>query len=300
MAAHPDDTVVSIRPPSARDETTWVQMAAADVPEGYSRTVFVDPYTAQVRGDLTTYGQWLPIRAWFDEFHRNLHLGAFGRNYSEIAASWMWVVALGGLALWIAYRRRTGGLRKVVVPEGKKGSRRRLVSVHGAIGATIIVGLLFLSVTGLTWSRYAGESVSDLKSQLSWTTPSVTTTAGGPTAEASASHDEGGASESEELTPAQSLAGIDTVAASAARAGLVSPMWFTPPTTAGEAWRVEENKRRAPTRYDAISVDPKTGDVVDRVNFSSWPMAAKLTNWLIDAHMGILLGFCNRSCWRCW
>ncbi|MGZ8176883.1 PepSY-associated TM helix domain-containing protein [Williamsia sp. SKLECPSW1] len=294
IAAHPADTVVGIRPPSARDETTWVQMSAPDVPEGYSRTVFVDPYTGTVRGDLTTYGQWLPIRAWFDEFHRNLHLGAFGRNYSEIAASWMWVVAVGGLALWIAYRRRVGGLKKVVVPEGKPGTRRRLVSVHGAVGATIIVGLLFLSVTGLTWSRYAGESVSELKSALSWTTPSVSTTVGGATAPAIASHDEGGDSEAQALTPAQSLSGIDTVAATATRAGLKGPMWFTPPTTAGEAWSVAENKRRAPTRYDAISVDPRNGDIVDRVNFSSWPVAAKLTNWLIDAHMGILLGIWNQ------
>ncbi|CCQ18212.1 PepSY-associated TM helix domain-containing protein [Rhodococcus sp. IEGM 1401] len=75
-------------------------LAVDDVPEGYGRTVFVDPYTAQVRGELTTFGEWLPVRAWIDELHRNLHLGDLGRNYSELAASWLWVVALGGLVLW--------------------------------------------------------------------------------------------------------------------------------------------------------------------------------------------------------
>ena len=42
----------------------------------------------------------MPLRAWFDELHRTLHLGAIGRNYSELAASWLWVISLGGLVLW--------------------------------------------------------------------------------------------------------------------------------------------------------------------------------------------------------
>ncbi len=31
--------------------------------------------------------------------------GRLGRNYSELAASWMWVIALAGLALWVMRRR---------------------------------------------------------------------------------------------------------------------------------------------------------------------------------------------------
>ena len=34
-----------------------------------------------------------------------------------------------------------------------------------------------------------------------------------------------------------------------------------PPTGAGQGWRVAENKRDWPTRYDAITVDPNTGAV---------------------------------------
>lgn len=103
--------------PANPDDTTRVVLAVPDVPEDYSRTVFVDPYSGEIRGTLTTYGEWLPVRAWFDELHRNLHLGAIGRNYSELAASWLWVVALGGLFLWIGYRRRTGRLRRIAVPD---------------------------------------------------------------------------------------------------------------------------------------------------------------------------------------
>lgn len=73
-AAHPEGAVESIRPPDGANETTQVTLAVDDVPADYARTVFVDPYTGEIRGALTTYGQWLPVRAWFDELHRNLHL----------------------------------------------------------------------------------------------------------------------------------------------------------------------------------------------------------------------------------
>ena len=60
----------------------------ADLPESYSRTVFVDPYTAQVRATLDTYAEWLPARGVIDNLHRSLLLGAPGQVYTELAASW--------------------------------------------------------------------------------------------------------------------------------------------------------------------------------------------------------------------
>ncbi len=67
-----------------------------------------------------------------------------------------------------------------------------------------------------------------------------------------------------------------------------------PPATIGEGWLVEENKRDWPTRADAISVDPDSGAVTDRVDDADWPFLAKLTNWAIDAHMGVLFGVVNQ------
>ncbi|MFW8217664.1 PepSY domain-containing protein, partial [Klebsiella pneumoniae] len=54
----------------------------------------------------TVYGTSgvLPLRTWLDKLHSSLLLGDMGRNYSELAASWLWVAALGGVALWLATR----------------------------------------------------------------------------------------------------------------------------------------------------------------------------------------------------
>lgn len=291
-AAHPEGSVQSIRPPATSDETTQVTLAVDDVPPDYARTVFVDPYTGEVRGALTTYGQWMPVRAWFDELHRNLHLDAFGRNYSELAASWLWVISLAGLALWYLHRRDTRKLRRLAVPDRESKDRRRTMSWHGAVGVWIVVALLGLSVTGITWSRYGGASVNVIQEKLNTTAPSVDTSlspAGEPITAGAHDHGNGPATGGEGF-----LHGADTALRTAEGAGLVGPMWMYPPAEAGEGWLIEENKRDWPTRSDAISVDPESGAVTDRVDADDWPFLAKLTNWAIDAHMGVLFGLPNQ------
>ena len=172
-AAVPGGTVTEIRPPIAPDSTTRVTFAAPGVREDFGRTAFVDPYTGQVRAVLDTYGEWLPARAWVDEMHRTLFLGDVGRVYSELAASWLWVLALSGLAIWVVRRRRRNRIRRTLLPEGSARGRARIRSWHGSVGLWAAIGMLFLSATGLTWSNFAGANVTALRSALSWTTPSV-------------------------------------------------------------------------------------------------------------------------------
>ena len=290
-SVHPEGTVESIRPPTAANETTRITLAVDDVPPDYARTVFVDPYTGEVRGALTTYGQWMPLRAWFDELHRTLHLGSIGRNYSELAASWLWVTALAGLVLWIYHRKDTAKLRRLAVPDRAKKGRRRTLSWHGAVGVWIVVALLGLSVTGITWSRYGGQSVNKIQEHLNTTAPAVDTTladVGVPT---------GGHHHVAEDDPAggdAALRGADTALQAAEQAGLSGPMWMYPPAEQGQGWEVAQNKRDWPARHDTISVNPDTGAITDRVNFADWPFLAKLTDWAIDAHMGVLFGIVNQ------
>lgn len=293
-AAHPAGTVESIRPPARPEQTTQVTLAVDDVPPDYARTVFVDPYTGEVRGALTTFGQWMPLRAWFDELHRNLHLDAVGRNYSELAASWLWVISLAGLVLWYFHRRDTKKLRRLAVPDRDNKDRRRTLSWHGAVGVWIVVALLGLSVTGITWSRYGGESINLIQEKLHTRAPSVDTTlvqALGPDP-AVDGHQHGDGLDAR--AGDAMLYGADTALQTAGEAGLSGPIWLYPPAEHGLGWQVAENKRDWPTRYDAISVDPDTGAVTDRVNFADWPVLAKLTDWTIGAHMGILFGVPNQ------
>lgn len=293
-AAHPEGTIASVRPSPEPDRTTRVILDAPGLPEGRQRTVFVDPYTAQVRGALETMGSWLPVRVWFDDLHRNLHLGEVGRVYSETAASWLWVVVLGGV--WLAWRRRRDERRTRQAAARPATGRTRTMRRHRLIGAIAAIGLLGLSATGLTWSKYAGENVSELRSSLSWRTPAVDIGAGGAADEHAghAGHAAAAPGAPGGNLELQRVSSIDDAVRAAGTRGLVAPLVVTPPAAEGGGWAIREDHRTWPERQDAVAVNRPGVAVTDLSRFDDWPLAAKLTSWGVDAHMGLLFGAVNQ------
>lgn len=170
--------------PGADGATTRVLFGDPSLPSSsFSRVVFVDPATGEIRGDTVQYGagQSLSLRTWISELHRSLHLGEPGRMYSELAASWLAPLAVGGLVLWWVRRRRSRApmLRSGGPVEGRARTRTR----HAVAGTWAVVGLLFLATTGLSWSQYAGANIGDLRTAMNWSTPALSTgaPAGGST-----------------------------------------------------------------------------------------------------------------------
>ncbi|MCI3242117.1 PepSY-associated TM helix domain-containing protein [Streptomyces spinosisporus] len=279
--AHPEGMVSAIRPATEADATTRVLLSGVKgVDPDHSLAVFVDPYTGEVRGALEQYGSSgaLPLRTWIDEFHRDLHLGETGRLYSELAASWLWVIAGGGLVLWFSRRR---ALRKV---RGTSG-RRRTLGLHGTIGVWAAAGFLFLSATGLTWSTYAGANIDELRTSLGQATPSVSATAGGEHAGHGAAASTGAGEHG---------VGLDKVLAAARAEGLGNPVEIVPPADADSAYVVSQIQRSWPEKQDSVAVDPASGEVTDVLRFDDYPLLAKLTRWGIDLHTGNLFGLVNQ------
>ncbi|GAA0649840.1 PepSY-associated TM helix domain-containing protein [Streptomyces thermocarboxydovorans] len=280
--AHPEGTVSAVRPSPEADATTRVLLSGVPgVDPDHTLAVFVDPYTAEVRGALEQYGSTgaLPLRTWISELHRDLHLGETGRLCSELAASWLWVVACGGVVLWL-FRRRA--LRKV---RGTTG-RRRTLALHGSLGLWTAAGFVFLSATGLTWSTYAGASIGELRAALGQETPSVSATASGE----HAGHDTAGGAAGD----AAHGVGLDQVLAAARAKDLGDPVEIVPPADAGSAYVVKQVGRSWPTEQDAVAVDPATGEVTEVLRFADYPVLAKLTRWGIDLHTGTLFGLPNQ------
>ena len=143
--------LAAIRPAPEDGATSRVMFRRDGLAPGEHQAVFVDPTTLEVRGSLPVYGTsgTLPFRIWIDFLHRELHLGELGRYYSELAASWLWLVALGGVVLWWRRRQRQ--------QNGVKTDKARFRRWHSTIGVTISIALLFFSITGLTWSKWAGR-----------------------------------------------------------------------------------------------------------------------------------------------
>lgn len=279
QAALPGLAISSVALPEGDRATTQVVFDDPALTDDRQRTVYVDPGNGDVRGQLVTWFGYTPAVTMLDDLHRNLLLGDVGRHYSEIAASWLWVVAAGGVVLWLGRQRdRQRGrqrVRRALLPDLSASGRRRTLSWHGSTGLLLVVGLVFLSITGLTWSRYAGERFEALLTAAGATAPELMTVLPGGTAASS------------------SLADADRVVDSARAAGLDGPVKVKP-SLEGAAWSVTQTDGRWPVRKDAVAVDPASGAVTATTRFAERPVLSKVSSLGIDAHMGRLLGPANQ------
>lgn len=165
----------------------------------------------------------------------------------------------------------------------------------------LALGLVFFSVTGLTWSQWAGSNIDRMRSELGWMTPQVNTQLSGdarPPADPHAEHHGMGMMPGMTM-PAGPVNPPDSDwerALEAARAGgiLAEHVELRQPRRAGSAWMVTEVDRRWPTRVDAVALDPRHFQITDRTRFADFPLVAKLTRWGVDAHMGVLFGLANQ------
>lgn len=275
--------LAAVRPAEGQGHTTRVMFKPASAGASEHWAVFVDPVTLAITGQMPVYGTSgvLPLRTQIDLFHRELLLGPWGRWYSELAASWLWLIALGGTATWCIRKRSPAS------------AARRW---HSRVGLLLLVGLLFFSATGLTWSRYAGDNIAIARAYLGMSTPTLATAldASAPMtldehhehnhhSEPEAQAREPKAFEFEHMLHMARAEGLD-----AAKIEIVASH------SPNRAWTVNEIDRSWPTQVDAVAIDARTFTVIDQVNFADYPLAGKLTRWGIDAHMGVLFGLANQ------
>ncbi|GIF98314.1 PepSY-associated TM helix domain-containing protein [Catellatospora citrea] len=309
-AAYPEGTIASVITPPGPEDTTRLVLSLPELGDR-QRTVYVDPYTAEVKGELTTTWGATPLTTWLDDLHRNLHLGEVGRLYSEAAASWLWVIAAGGVALWLGRVRkpRSGSVRRFLLPERSARGVRRTRGLHATLGVWLAVGLFFLSATGLTWSAHAGGRFGQLLDAVGGRAPELDTelpgTAAGrgrpghtfpplttlPDAASGDGHiGHGAATRGVDGDPAT----FDAVLAIARDDGLTGSVVLTPPDGADRAWTVAQDDDTWPVRYDRVAVDAAAGEVTARSRWADYPVPAKLSRLGVQAHKGVLFGAVNR------
>ncbi|WP_435120253.1 PepSY-associated TM helix domain-containing protein [Amycolatopsis thermoflava] len=279
MTAHPEAALRQVITSPAPDRTTRVVLSVPGLPggdDGQARTVFVDPYTGYINGELTTAGNRMPANTWLRDLHSNLHLGEPGRWYAELCASWLPVIVLGGLVLWLAQSRRRRRTRDLFVPPRKtKGGWLRLRGLHGPLGLWLSAGLVVIAVSGLLISQFTGGRDSQENDPMRLRAPTL---AAAPVV----------------VPEGVEPIGVDRVLEIAKSQGLHGELLVTAPARAGAVYTVMERAAGIPLQRDNISIDPFTGEVTEHIGWDDYSFLAKLTSVAAEFHTGTLFGLANQ------
>ncbi|MFC5474735.1 PepSY-associated TM helix domain-containing protein [Paraherbaspirillum soli] len=127
-------------------------------------TVYVNPYTAEAVGSLVNQERF---GSWAKKLHSSLLQGDGWRWMIELAASWLMVMLITGIALW--WPR---GTQKALPQAGAKG-RIAWKQWHAFIGVVLSVMSAIILSTGLTWSKYAGGQIRMATDSLGQAAPKV-------------------------------------------------------------------------------------------------------------------------------
>jgi uncharacterized iron-regulated membrane protein len=110
-------------------------------------TVFVDPYSGKVLGTLREQDRF---STWAKSLHSRLLQGEGARWMIELAASWLMVMLLTGVMLW---------LPTAALPRRGESGRAAWRQWHAFTGVGLAVLTFTMVATGITWSKYAGDQV---------------------------------------------------------------------------------------------------------------------------------------------
>lgn len=191
-AAHPGAAVLSMTLPTDDRHSTAFTL---DDGSAAGRTVFVDPYGAEVLGDVNPDGGLLGLANRLHGFANNESVkvalptasalwdgGAVLRDYVvgdlvlETMGVWTLVLVISGLFLYWPRRSRAGGEartgRRLLSLRLRKPGRARWRDLHGLSGV-LLFGLVGVTiVSGLAWSTYWGPNITSLANEVSpngWT-----------------------------------------------------------------------------------------------------------------------------------
>ncbi|ANN76319.1 PepSY-associated TM helix domain-containing protein [Bordetella flabilis] len=135
-------------------------------PDGEKRSVYVNPYTGQVLGNLSVERRFMQVDRMI---HRKLLIGKPGELIMELAACWTLVMVGTGVALW--WPRTAFTWRGTLWPRFSLRGRPLWKSVHAVMGIWLAVGAVAFILTGLPWSGSWGRNLQSLATRVNMGSP---------------------------------------------------------------------------------------------------------------------------------
>ena len=273
---------------------------------GRELNVFINPYNGDVLGEQDAK---LNLQAVARALHGELMIGTLGDRLVELAAGWGVVLVVSGLYLWWPRGQSAAGILWPRLSRRARPLWRDFHAVTGFWGAAL---LLFMLISGMTWTGFWGKQYADVWNQFPaamWnnvptsdiearslntatrqTVPWALEKTPMPVSGAHAEHMGHGAMSSGPAAPGITLQDVvDTATARKVEPGYS----ITLPTTATGVFTVAvfaDDPRNDAT----LHVDQYTGQVLADVRWQHYGPVARATEMGVMLHEGKLFGSLNQ------
>ncbi|WP_164102088.1 PepSY-associated TM helix domain-containing protein [Candidatus Laterigemmans baculatus] len=273
---------VTVSPPA--EESPAADGASSRSDRG--RTVYVDPYTAEVQGTLDGP---LPLESFFRivrQIHQRLFAGTTGRILVELATTWTLILILSGVYLW--WPRRKEKTKGVWLPRWPAKPYTVLRDVHALAGVYLVPVCLVIILSGLYYSLVWGESFHFVSKQFFAT--------------AAVEDVEQSGDDAEDATPY--VAPAFTLQQAITKARSVHPVrdvTVTLPSQSADHYEVSAINDYARGTYGAMNsssykIHRETGEVLELSHLSEserwWGHA-----WAYPLHVGSIVGPLSKIVW---
>lgn len=300
--AYPQANVQQYLPPVQADGSAQFVVDNA----GQALNLFVDPYRGTLLGSQDAQNN---LQAIARVLHGELMIGTLGDRLIELAAGWGIVLLVSGLYLW--WPRGSGGAG-VLWPRLDSRGRlfwRDLHTVSGFWGSLL---LLFMLLTGMTWTGYWGAQFAgawnhfpaamwdavpksdqlarSLNTSTKQTVAWAVETTPLPLSDAHAAHNGSAASQAGSAAPQISLQQVvDTASARGVQAG------YSITLPKGEEGVYSIALFADDPRHDAtLHLDQYSGKVLADVRWEDYGLVAKTVETGVMLHEGKLFGLPNQ------
>jgi len=225
--------------------------------------VYVDPGTAKVQGSIAESGRF---RNWARKLHSNMLQNDGWRWIIELGASWMLMMMITGIYLW--WPRGKASWRSVLRYTGSN-SRANWRYLHSILSIVLGVFTLTILLTGLTWSKYAGENFRAVQSATAQNTPRAPKDL-----------------KSNNSIDGKAALSMESVYQQARKQAPDIQMQMTPPASGSGVWRIDNHDRSQPDKRFQLVMDIYSGKTLFQSGWQQMPVLSRATAIGIPFHRG--------------
>jgi uncharacterized iron-regulated membrane protein len=220
--------------------------------------IYVDPRTATILGSLPNADRF---NYWARKLHSTYLVDGW-RWVIELAASWVMVMLVTGIFLWWPREGQAG------VPQASASGRVAWKQWHAFIGVCLSAISASILVTGLTWSKNAGEQIRWARDAVGQTPPRIP------------AHFKSAAPEG--AKPLSWDAAVQAIR----KAAPDVQMQVVPPRGPDGYWRANQVDRGSPTKCFDLLLDAYTGKTLYHSGWDEQTAFGKATAIGIPFHRG--------------